>query len=122
MIRKIITSSGLALAIIISAIVEASYVTKHYFTLAFALAFFTYWSVELVIWYIKFRKTYSKKYQFYKARLINSSNITLEMIEMNNKKYYKRFKTSMLKDSLLRLLAFLGSIGIAITILVFLIV
>lgn len=122
MIRRIAVSFGLAFSLLISAVVELNRTTKHYATFAFAFAIFLYWSVELLISYIQFRKTYDSKYQFYKAKLVNSSNLNIETIENNNKKYYKRFKLTMLKESLLRLAGFFGSLGFAITILVVIII
>ena len=111
MIRKIGISAVFALAIIISLIVERSVVTKHYFTMVFASLFFLYWCIEFVLEYVEFRKAYQKKYKYYKAKLINENNLSKELIEKENKKYYKRFKGSMLKESLLKLGVIAGLFG-----------
>ena len=118
MIRRISVSAALILAVIISAIVEATVVSKHYATLVFSAVFFLYWTGEMIFSYINFRKTYPEKYKFYKAKLVNESNISLEVIEQDNKKYYKRFKSTMLKDSLLKLGIIAGLFGVAVTLIV----
>lgn len=104
MIRKLVISLSLILGMIISAVIERGVVSKHYATLAFALAFSAYWTVEFILDYIEFRKTYNKKYDFYKARLVNSTNLSLEQIEKDHKLYYKKFKRSMLKESFLKIM------------------
>ena len=118
MIRKIVASTGLALGVILSAILERNLTAKHYFTLSFVAALALYWVAELIVMYVDFRKTYPKRYAFYKAKLVNESNIDMLTIEQNNKKYYKKFKTTMLKDSLLKLGIILAVFGVALAMII----
>ena len=118
MIRKTAISSALLLSILISLIVERNVLGKHYFTLSFTLVFAVYLTVEFVLFYISFRKTYTQRYKIYKAEKVNSSNITMQVIDRENKKYYRRFKRSMLKDSFLRFSPILVCIGASVAIIV----
>lgn len=118
MIRKVSVSAALILAVIISAIVEATLYTKHYATLVFSALFFLYWTVEFVLSYVEFRQTYPERYKVYKAKIINENNLTLEMIENDNKKYYKRFKSTMIKDSVLKFGIIIGLFGAFVTLVV----
>ena len=114
MIRKLAFSFGLGLGTLISVICELNLKGKHYCSLAFAAAFFLYWLVELIIGYVYFRLSYKDEYKYYKVQLINKSNLTMELINNNNKKYYKAFKRTMLKDSSLKILYIVAALGLCV--------
>lgn len=118
MIRKLSVSFGLGLGVLISAICELNVSGKHYVSLAFASAFFLYWAAEFIASYVFFRLGYKEKYRFYKVQLINSSNLTMEIINNNNKKYYKQFKRTMLKDSAIKILYIFILLGLCVATLV----
>ena len=118
MIRKVSISAALALGLIIAAIVERSLIGRHYVTLSFACAFALYWSIEFLISYVIFRKSYEKRYNYYKAQVVNSTNLSLEYIEKHPKIYYKKFKRTMIKESFLKISYILISLSIAIAFLV----
>ncbi len=101
MIRKLAISSILVLGFIISAIVETSLNVKQYFAISFAIVFAFYWTAEFSFEYFQFRKTYESKFKIYKAKIVNEKNISLDIIEKNEKVYYKKFKKSMIKNSFL---------------------
>ena len=122
MMRKILLSALFALGVIISAILEKGVASKHYFTLSFTGALLIYWIVEMILSYIEFRKSYEKKYKIYKVKLLNSTNLSLNEIEREDDKYYKRFKRTMLKDSASRICLIAGLAGLFIAVIVTIIV
>jgi len=118
MIRKLSTTGGLAIGLIISVILERNLEGKHYATFIFAILLAAYWTAELILSYVLFRKKYSEKYQIYKAKIVNEKNIDIEMIENNKKVYYEKFKKSMLKESFLEFSKILVALGLFIAFLV----
>lgn len=118
MIRKLSVTASLILGIILSVIFERNVYGRHYATLAFVCALSLYWVIELILDYISFRKAYAKGYQIYKVEMLNSSPVlTMEMIERNNKKYYKRFKKTKMKESALKIALICSVFGIFVAVI-----
>ena len=118
MISVIIHLIILFLGATIAGICEKNIAGKHIATLIFALLFAIYCLIIFVIQYVKFRKEYPKKYNYYKVKLINSTNITMEQIEANNKLYYKRFKQSLFKESFLKIIEIACAFSFAIAFII----
>jgi len=118
MIRKLSVTGGLAIGLIISVILERNLEGKHIATFVFAILLAAYWTAELVVSYIEFRKKYPEKYKYYKAKLVNEKNMELDTIENSNTLYYKKFKRSMLKESLIEFSKIVVAFGLFIAFLV----
>lgn len=116
--RRYCITALLVLGLIISAVLEKDLITKHYVTLSFALAIALYWFVETIIMYVAFRKTYPEEYKLYIAQTVNNKNISADEILADNKRYYKKFKRTMLKDSFINFSYILITIGLMVAFIV----
>ena len=117
MIRKLAVTGGLSIGLIISVILERNLETKHIATFIFAIVISAYWFAEFIYSYVLFRLGYKDEYTYFKAKLVNEKDIPINIIENNNKLYYKKFKKSMLKASFLEFSKILVAFGLFIAFL-----
>lgn len=120
--RRYCITALLVLGLIISAVLEKDLVIKHYATLSFALMISFYWFIETIIMYVIFRKSYPEEYKLYIAQTVNNKDISANEIIADNKKYYKRFKRTMLKDSFINFSYILVTVGLMIAFIVAMII
>ena len=105
--RKFIVSFVFIVLIVAVALIE-HYLSpwKMYFSMSLAAVYFLYIGVEFTLDYVNFVKGYKERYTLYKAELVNKMNLPLEVIESQNKKYYKRFKRSILSERIYAVIKF----------------
>lgn len=78
------------------------------------------WSV---LWVLDYIFTYKKsnlqeRYKLYCALLVNSSSLTLDYINQNEKVYYKKFKKTLIKEKIISLLKIFLIIGAALALII----
>lgn len=112
--KFIVTAVGLAL-IITFGLLRQVWAGFIYLALAFIIALCLFWFVTLIIDYINdYHKDIEQDYNLYKAKLINSSNLTLEQIEQQPKYYLKKFKRSQWKEKGIDVLKITFVLGVLI--------
>lgn len=116
--RRYIITLMLGIGLVIAVILEKNLESKHYATLSFALLISVYWVVETIIMYVEFRKTYPENYKLYIAQIVNQKDISAEQVKLENKKYYKQFKRTMIKDSWIGISYICVAIGLTIAFIV----
>ncbi len=110
----IITAVGLAL-IITFGFLRRVWAPFIYFALAFIMVLSIYWLVVLIKDYIhNYYKDIDEDFKLYKAKLINSSEITLEQIEKSPKYYLKKFRRTQWKEKGIDILKISFVLGILI--------
>ncbi len=98
--RKFIITCCLLAAILVGALVEYYCFDwpKSYLLMAFTAAFFLYWGIEFVLDYVDSKKDYEERFKYFCAELVNKNNITMQDIENNRKKYFAKFKRSIIRE------------------------
>lgn len=76
-----------------------------------------------IVWLYDYFTDYSRKglkerYRVYCATLVNSSALTLDLIEKNDKIYYKKFKRTLIKEKLIAWLKIFMALGVTIALFV----
>ena len=87
-----------------------------YFALTFGCLLCLMWAI---IWIIDYVYTYKRenleeRFRIFCAVLINSSALTLDIIQKNDKIYYKKFKRTLIKEKLICWLKIFFALGIFI--------
>ncbi len=98
--RKFIITCCLLATILVVALVEYYCIDweKSYLLMAFTALFFLYWAIEFVLDYVASKKDYEERFKYYAAELVNKNNISMEEIEKNKKKYFAKFKRSIMNE------------------------
>lgn len=99
--RKFIITCCLLATILVVALVEYYCIDweKSYLLMAFTALFFLYWAIEFVLDYVASKKDYEERFKYYAAELVNKNNISMEEIEKNKKKYFAKFKRSIMNET-----------------------
>lgn len=90
----------------------------------FALAFGCLLGLLItIVWIVDFFTDYSRKglrerYRIYCATLVNKSALTLDLIQKNDKLYYKKFKRTLIKEKCFAWLKIFLALGITISLFV----
>ena len=90
----------------------------------FALAFGCLLGLLItIVWIYDYFSDYSRaglkeRYKIYCATLVNSSALTLDLIEKNDKIYYKKFKRTLIKEKFIAWLKIFLALGITIALFV----
>ncbi len=99
--RNIIITVSLLIVALVTACLNDVWAGFVYFSLSSLTVLCLYWGV---IFIFRYREDYfinfQEDYKFYKINLINSSNLTLEDIEKNDKFYIKKFKKTLIRDKI----------------------
>ena len=110
----LITSISLVLAIIFACLTDL-WTGLFYFSLSIITGLWLYWAV---IFILRYREDYyfnfKEDFRFYKIQLVNSSNLTIEDIDKNEKYYIKKFKKTLIRDKIVDIFKILLALVFAI--------
>lgn len=115
MTKWIISAALLALTVLFAALKNV-FAAAQYLALGFGCALALMWTV---IWIVDYFVTYQRKnlqerYDLYCAVLVNSSALTLDLIKQHDKRYYKKFKRTLIKEKLVAWLKIFLAAGVTI--------
>lgn len=100
--RNILITVSLLIVAVVTACLNDFWACFVYFSLTSLSALCIYWGVIFILRYREdYFLSFQEEYKFYKINLINSSNLTLEDIEKNDKYYIKKFKKTLLRDKVI---------------------
>ena len=100
--RNILITVSLLIVAVVTACLNDFWAGFVYFSLTSLSALCIYWGVIFILRYREdYFLSFQEEYKFYKINLINSSNLTLEDIEKNDKYYIKKFKKTLLRDKVI---------------------
>lgn len=94
-------SSGILLGLaILFACLYSVWTGFSYFALAFGCALCLMWAIIWIVdYFYKYkRENLDERYKIYCAVLINSSALTLDLIQKSDKIFYKKFKRTLIKE------------------------
>ncbi len=113
---KIITSLSLLALTILFACLQSLWTPFSYFALTFGCALSLMWVILLLVDYFLYykRENLKERYKVYCAMLVNTSALTLEIIQKNDKIYYKKFQKTLIKEKLLDWLKIIFVFGLFI--------
>ena len=112
--RLIVSLVAIALAVIFGALLKV-WAGFQFFALSVFALLGIYWFVVLLIDYIaNYRKIDEQRFGLYVAQLINSSDLTLEMVESARKFYIKKYKRSLWREKLIEVAKILFALGVVI--------
>ena len=102
MFKVIASASLLALTILFSCL-QLVWLPFSYFALTFGCLLSLMWVIILLVDYFLYysRENLKDQYKVYCAMLVNSTALTLEIIQKNDKIYYKKFQKTLIKEKLL---------------------
>lgn len=119
--RWLLTIAGIILVAVFGALIKV-WAGFQYFALSFTIALCVYWTVMLIIDY---RHTYNKKnedgFNLYIANLVNSTNLTLDVVEKSRDYYLKKFHRSQWKEKLIEVTKIIFILGIALACIAYII-
>lgn len=98
--RKFIVTCSLLAIILTVGLVEYYCISweKSYLLISFVAVFFAYWGVEFVLDYVQSKADYEDRFQYFAAEQVNKYNISMEEIQKNKKKYFSKFKRSIMRE------------------------
>ena len=116
---KYILSGILIAFIILFASLTSVWTGFSYFALSFGCAISLIWTI---IWLIEYFITYKRenlqeRYNLYCAVIVNSSAMSLDIIQKSDKIFYKKFKRTLIKEKLIFWLRIFFSFGLFIGLL-----
>ena len=84
-----------------------------YFALSICILFALYWFVLLVIDYrARFKSVNEDEFNHYIAHLVNSSDVTLELVEKSRDYYIKKFKKSLWREKMIEIAKIIFALGV----------
>lgn len=76
-----------------------------YFSFAFLVLLCAYWLYHLISSYIfNFHKNLQDRYNYYCAKLVNTTNLTITEIAADNEKFFQSFKKSLRREKFIEIL------------------
>ena len=110
--RWIISGIALALIVIFGGLIRV-WAGFTYFALPICILLAAFWFVLLIKDYrARFKTVDEGAFNFYIAHLVNSSDVTLEMVEKSREFYIKKFKRSQWREKLIEIGKMVFALGV----------
>ena len=103
------------LLLILFAVLKTIWIGFVYFAIVTLIGICLYWIVIISINYIyEYRTNLLSGFKFFCAKIINSSNVTTQMIEDDKENYIKKYKKSLVKEKVIEWVKILFLLSIII--------